>query len=273
MDEISKFYEPIKQAQEANNAWSAEQAQKAMDYQTQMSNTAHQREVADLKAAGLNPVLSAGGAGASTTSGVAASAGQENITAMFGLMAKAFQAQIDQAKAMENTAKVVSGSSASSNPSSGTSSNSDDSLFEDSGLKGLIQDVLKRKLGISYDTSDKILNTAETYKKVWTGEMSLDDAGSVGDAIGESNKKTGELLKKWMKADSNRNAAKSSSEASNVLASALDSVKNLFSKASNVGAGSTYHSGNRSSGRGGSFSSSSGKFKSGSIRKNYKYSV
>lgn len=77
----------------ANNMFNAEQVQKQMDFQERMSSTAHQREVKDLIAAGLNPVLSANG-GASTPSGASASADTSGTQAKLQLALQQMQAGV-----------------------------------------------------------------------------------------------------------------------------------------------------------------------------------
>lgn len=72
---------------EANSAFNAGEAQKNRDWQERLANTAHQREVADLIAAGLNPVLSVtGGAGAATPSGATASADTSGVSALTSVL-------------------------------------------------------------------------------------------------------------------------------------------------------------------------------------------
>jgi len=90
--------------------WDQKETGRAKAYATKMSNTAHQREVKDLRAAGLNPILSAGGKGASTPT-VGATPGPDPSQGIAGLSqassAKTLRsAQANLAEANASSAKV-----------------------------------------------------------------------------------------------------------------------------------------------------------------------
>lgn len=94
-----------------NNAWNAEQVQKQMDYETEMSNTAHQREVTDLLRAGLNPVLSAKLGGASTPSVSAASADTGATGTASSSSSTAIQAKVSRENAATQAQAQISAAS------------------------------------------------------------------------------------------------------------------------------------------------------------------
>lgn len=102
-DPYASLIKEINKTVQANNEWSAQQAQKQMDFQLMMSNTAHQREVTDLQAAGLNPVLSAGGSGASTASGAMAQTDTSNSRLIAEVSMEAINAVANTAAGVSRT--------------------------------------------------------------------------------------------------------------------------------------------------------------------------
>lgn len=89
------------------SAFNMREAEKNRDFQERMSNTAHQREVADLRAAGLNPILSAKHGGASSPSGATAQATAPDIlhSALSAARTEAQIKDINSAAALKDAQK------------------------------------------------------------------------------------------------------------------------------------------------------------------------
>lgn len=126
----------------------AASAKNQMAFQERMSNTAHQREVLDLQAAGLNPVLSAGGSGASTPHGAEGDFSGAQINGLISSTGKAISQLGDVAKKLAEN-----------------SGNSSDD-FQHLGIKMLddelksyvnIADLSAKELVQAYADPDKVL--------------------------------------------------------------------------------------------------------------------
>lgn len=163
-----------------SNIWNAREARKNREFQERMSSSAHQREVADLRAAGINPMLSRMGSGASTPGGDRAEmqdVGSKAVSAAQLVLMKR-QADLVLAQTHGENARTAEVNRASQEANSGSQWRLD-SLRNASDLSGVSLDQVRQMLPLALERARAEITQMTNSAEAARARAVLDDYAAV----------------------------------------------------------------------------------------------